>query len=35
VAGAVLRAAAPADWLPVVLMAMAATVFLAGLVLGR
>jgi predicted unusual protein kinase regulating ubiquinone biosynthesis (AarF/ABC1/UbiB family) len=35
VAGAVLRAAAPADWLPLVLMAMAATVFLAGLVLGR
>jgi predicted unusual protein kinase regulating ubiquinone biosynthesis (AarF/ABC1/UbiB family) len=35
VAGAVLRAAAPADWLPLVLMALAAAVFLAGLVVGR
>jgi predicted unusual protein kinase regulating ubiquinone biosynthesis (AarF/ABC1/UbiB family) len=35
VAGAVLRAVAPADWLPLVLMALAAAVFLAGLVLGR
>ncbi|HVR09711.1 MAG TPA: AarF/UbiB family protein [Thermoanaerobaculia bacterium] len=35
VAGAVLRAVAPADWLPLVLMALAAVVFLAGLVLGR
>jgi predicted unusual protein kinase regulating ubiquinone biosynthesis (AarF/ABC1/UbiB family) len=35
VAGAVLRAAAPQDWLPLALMALAAAVFLAGLVLGR
>jgi len=35
VAGAVLRAVAPADWLPLALMALAALVFLAGLVLGR
>jgi predicted unusual protein kinase regulating ubiquinone biosynthesis (AarF/ABC1/UbiB family) len=35
VAGAVLRAVAPADWLPLLLMALAAAVFLAGLVLGR
>jgi hypothetical protein len=31
----VLRAAAPQDWLSLVLMALAAAVFLAGLVLGR
>ncbi len=35
VAAAVLRAVAPADWLPLVLMALAAAVFLAGMVLGR
>jgi predicted unusual protein kinase regulating ubiquinone biosynthesis (AarF/ABC1/UbiB family) len=35
VAGAVLRAVAPADWFPLLLMALAAAVFLAGLVLGR
>jgi predicted unusual protein kinase regulating ubiquinone biosynthesis (AarF/ABC1/UbiB family) len=35
VAGALLRAAAPADWLPVLLMALALAVFLLGLALGR
>ncbi len=35
VAGAVLRSAAPADWLALLLMALAVLVFLAGLVLGR
>ena len=35
VAGAVLRAAAPQDWLALALMALAAVVFLAGMVLGR
>jgi len=35
VSGALLRAAAPADWLPLGLLALAVAVFLAGLVLGR
>ena len=34
-AGALLRAAAPANWLGLALMALAAVVFLAGLVIGR
>lgn len=35
IAGAVLRTTAPAGWLPLLLMALAVVVFLAGLVLGR
>jgi predicted unusual protein kinase regulating ubiquinone biosynthesis (AarF/ABC1/UbiB family) len=35
VAGALLRAAAPADWLALLLMALALAVFLLGLALGR
>jgi predicted unusual protein kinase regulating ubiquinone biosynthesis (AarF/ABC1/UbiB family) len=35
VAGALLRAASPAGWLPLLLMALAAALFLLGLALGR